>query len=342
MTPNRERVWVGLFVVIAIAVLSFTAIAVWGGLGSSGVTHRTYFKFSGGVQSGTPVRYGGMRVGTVRQVRIDPGDSSRIEVEFVVDRSTPVKMDSVAKIASLGALSDNYIEISAGTPGAAPLPPGGEVNSIESIGIAQLGEIVQSLVPQINDALQKLSGRLNDLQTTIARANDVLNDANRSNLSQTLARANDILNDRNRANLSDSLASLQQVLNDSKPKLSTGLTSVNEAATKLVPLLEDMRKTSARADQTLSSLNSLLSENREGLRLSVSELREVLAKSGATMDQLQELMNQNAANVNEILENMRSSSANLKSVTETIQTSPSSLIRGINIKDRKPGGGIQK
>ena len=52
MTPNRERVWVGLFVVIAVAVLSLTAIAVWGGLGSSGVTHRTYFKFSGGVQSG--------------------------------------------------------------------------------------------------------------------------------------------------------------------------------------------------------------------------------------------------------------------------------------------------
>src|SRR5258706_15433523 len=108
MTPNRERVWVGLFVVIAVVVLSGTAIAIWGGLGASGVSHRTYFKFSGGVQAGTPVRYGGMRGGTVRQVRIDPSDSTRIEVDLVVDRVVPLKVESVAKLATLAPLRDNY------------------------------------------------------------------------------------------------------------------------------------------------------------------------------------------------------------------------------------------
>jgi len=39
-----------------------------------------------------------------------------------VDRGTPVKMDSVAKVASLGPLSDSYIEISTGTAPAALLP----------------------------------------------------------------------------------------------------------------------------------------------------------------------------------------------------------------------------
>ena len=51
----------------------------------SGVSHHAYFKFSGGVQPGTAVRYGGMRVGTVQRVRIDPGDSTRIEVDLNVD-----------------------------------------------------------------------------------------------------------------------------------------------------------------------------------------------------------------------------------------------------------------
>ena len=71
MTPNRERALVGLFVLIAAAVLSVTTIAVWGGMGRSGVSHRLYLKFSGGVQPGTPVRYGGLRVGTVRNAVID-------------------------------------------------------------------------------------------------------------------------------------------------------------------------------------------------------------------------------------------------------------------------------
>src|SRR5258706_2297123 len=153
MTPNRERVWVGLFVVIAVVVLSGTAIAIWGGLGASGVPHRTYFKFSGGVQSGTPVRYGGMRVGVVKSVRIDPGDSTRIEVDLVVDPGTPLKTDSVARLSSLGPLSDSYVEISTGTEHAALVPPGGVLNSTESVGLVQLGDTIQSLCPQIQKAM---------------------------------------------------------------------------------------------------------------------------------------------------------------------------------------------
>src|SRR5436309_7174294 len=106
MTPNRERALVGLFVLIAAAVLSVTTVAVWGGMGRSGVSHRLYLKFSGGVQAGTAVRYGGLRVGTVQSVHIDPGDSTRIQIDVIVDRDTPIKTDSVARLSSLGLLSD--------------------------------------------------------------------------------------------------------------------------------------------------------------------------------------------------------------------------------------------
>src|SRR5882672_10376725 len=165
MAPNRERVWVGLFVVIAVAVLSGTAVAVWGGMGRSGVPHHVYFQFSGGVQPGTAVRYGGMRVGSVQRVRIDPGDSTRIEVDLIVDPGTPLKTDSVARLSSLSPLSDSYIEISTGTEQAALVPPGGVLNSAESVGIAQLGDTIQSLVPQVQDVMEKMTHNLDSLQT---------------------------------------------------------------------------------------------------------------------------------------------------------------------------------
>jgi phospholipid/cholesterol/gamma-HCH transport system substrate-binding protein len=340
MTPNRERVWVGTFVLAAIAVLSVTVIAVWGGLGG-GISHRTYFKYSGGIQAGTPVRYGGMRVGTVRRVRVDPGDSTRIEVQFVVDRATPLKMDSVARLASLGILSDNYVEVSTGSADAAPLPPGSVLRSTETAGIAQLGDSIQSLIPQVHDVLAKFTVSLEGLQKTLARADDLLNDENRSNLGQALTRANDMLNDRNRSNLANSLGNLNQMLSESRPKISASLTSMNDVTAKLDHLLDDMKQTSARADEVLSNLNSALAENRQDLRISVSQLREVLANSGKAMDQLQEIMNQNSANIYEILENMRSASVNMRNLTETIQSNPATLIRGINVRDRRPGG-IQK
>jgi phospholipid/cholesterol/gamma-HCH transport system substrate-binding protein len=342
MTPNRERVWVGLFVVISVAVLSGTAVAVWGGVGRSGVSHHAYFKFAGGVQPGTAVRYGGLRVGTVQRVRIDPGDSTRIEVDLVVDPGTPLKADSVAKLSSLSPLSDYYIEISTGTERAALAPPGGVLNSAESVGIAQMGDTIQTLVPQIQNALDKMALNLDSLQTTLGRANDLLNDSNRSNIGQALARANDLLNDRNRSSLSESLNNFSALLSESRPKVSSGLTNMNDATSRLVPLLEDVKRTSARADQMLSNLDSTLTENRPDLRVSVSELREVLANSKTTMDQLQGIISQNAVNIDEILENMRFSAENIRSLTQTIKSSPASLIRGVKVKDRKPGGGIQK
>src|SRR5262245_6050317 len=279
MTPNRERVWVGLFVIIAVVVLAVTAVAVWGGIGRGGVSHRAYFKFSGGVQRGTPVRYGGMRVGAVREVRIDPGDSTRIEVDMLIDNDTPIKTDSVAKLASLGPLSENYIEVSTGTAQAPLLSPGSILNSTESVGFAQLGDTIQSLVPQIQTALDKLTLNLDALQTTVARANDLLNDTNRSNIGQALASAKDLLNDSNRSNIAGALNNLNQLIGESRPQVSAGLTNINNVTARLMPLLDDVQKTSTQADQTLSTLDSVLSENRPDLRLSLSELRDVLANS---------------------------------------------------------------
>src|SRR5215475_3790798 len=338
MTPNRERALVGLFVLIAAAVLSVTTIAVWGGMGRSGVSHRLYLKFSGGVQPGTPVRYGGLKVGTVQNVQVDPEDSTRIQVDMIVDRDAPIKTDSIARLSSLGLLSDYYIEISTGTPQAKMAAPGSELKSVETTGLANIGDSIDSLVPQIHTALDKLTMNLDALQTTVARANDLLNDSNRANIGQALARTNDLLNDRNRANIGDSINNLNQLLTESRPKISTGLTNINDATAHLTPLLEDVRKTSARVDETLTNVNSMLAEDRPDLKASLAELREVLASSKTTVDQLQTLMNQNTVNIYELLENMRASSANIRSLTETIKSSPSTLIRGVKVEDRRPGG----
>ncbi len=342
MTPNRERVLVGLFVVVAAAILTVTTVAVWGGMRRSGVSYRTYLKFSGGVQSGTPVRYGGLRVGTVQDVRVDPGDSTRIQVDFIVDHDAPIKVDSVAHLSSLGLLSDYYIEVSTGTPNAARAPGGTLLKSAETAGLAQLGDTIQDLLPQVHQALDKLTQNLDGLQTTVARANDLLNDSNRANIGQALARTNDLLNDKNRANIADSLSNVNQLLTESRPKIATGLTNINEATARLTPLLEDVRKTSGRVDQTLANVDALLTENRPDLHATLVELREVLTNSKTTVDQLQSMMNQNAVNIYELLENMRAAATNIRSLTETIKSSPASLIRGTNVKDRRPGGGMQK
>ena len=187
MDANRERTLVGLFVLIAGGLLFGTLLALSSGVGNPTVPHRTYFKFAGGVQPGAPVRFGGLAVGKVTRVRVDPANSTRIEIAIAVNQDAPLKTDSVAKVTTLGPLTDNYIEISTGSEGAAAAQPGSILRSTEAFGLPQLSDAAQTMVPELQKALQKLNQNLDGLQVTITRANDLLNDGNRTNIASSLS-----------------------------------------------------------------------------------------------------------------------------------------------------------
>jgi phospholipid/cholesterol/gamma-HCH transport system substrate-binding protein len=322
VNPNREKIIVGAFVLVAGAVLLTTIAAVSGGFGSSRTTYRTFFKFAGGLQPGAMVRYAGLSVGKVDRVRIDPGNSSRIEVAFQVDGSAPIKTDSVAKIATLGALTENYIEISPGTQNAAKAPPDAVLNSVESFGFAQIGDAVQDVLPELKQAIQKLNQNLSGLETTVARAND-------------------LLNDRNRSHIANSLEHVDGMLADAQPKVARSLTNVDQASVKIAPLLDDFKRTANDADAALKNLDGTLGDNRADVRASVAELRSSLLKATALLDHLNNTVDQNGDNIDEVLENLRLSTENLRDLTDILKANPASLIRGVKTQDRRPGG-IQK
>ena len=336
MEASRERTLVGLFVLIAGGLFVGTMIVISGGLRGATVLHRAYFKFAGGVQPGAPVRYGGLLVGKVEHVRVDPGDSTRIEIEVKVDRDAPLKTDSVAKISTLGPLTDNYIEISTGSQRAAPAPPGSALLSAEAFGLPQLGDAAQALLPDLQRALQKLNQNLDGLQVTLTRANDLLNDRNRANVGSSLSNLEHLVADV-RPKATDSLDNLNGLLTDARPKVSASLTNVQDLTVKMAPLLDDLKATITRANDTLAHVDSTLTENRPDIRTSVTGLRDTLAKAMLLLDGLNQTMDQNSTNIDELLSNIRMTTENLRNLTETLMRSPASLIRGTRVPDRKPG-----
>jgi phospholipid/cholesterol/gamma-HCH transport system substrate-binding protein len=336
MNSTRERTLVGLFVLIAGALFFGTMLAISGGLGTSTVAHRTYFKFAGGVQPGAPVRYGGLTVGKVEHVIVDPHNSSRIEIDFAVEKAAPLKTDSVAKISALTPLSDNYIEISTGTEGAPLAPPGSVLLSAEAFGLPQIGDAAQALMPEVQKAIQKLNQNLDGLQVTLTRANDLLNDRNRASIGNSLAQVEHLVADA-RPKVNQSLDNLNGMLDDSRPKVAQSLGNVQEATAKLTPLLEDVKTATGRANETLAHLDATLVETRPEIRASIATLRETLGKSAALLDQINQTVDQNTPNIDQLLDNIRMSTENLRSLTETLKRSPASLILGTKVPDRKPG-----
>ena len=77
MQPKREQALVGLFVLIAVAVLFGTVFAMSGAFGRSTTKFHAYFSFAGGLEPGATVRYaGGPKVGRVDSLRLDPQNLS--------------------------------------------------------------------------------------------------------------------------------------------------------------------------------------------------------------------------------------------------------------------------
>lgn len=337
MEATRERALVGLFVVVAAALLFGSLLAISSGMRSGAVPHRAYFKYAAGVQAGAPVRFGGLLVGKVDRVRVDPANSTRIEIDFLVDRTAPVKTDSIAKITALGPLTDNYIEISTGSERAALLPGGADIPSIETFGLPQIGEAFQAMLPDVQRAILKVNNSLDGLQITVARANDLLNDQNRAAMAHSLANADQLLSE-TRPKVNESLNNVNRMLNDVQPKVSASLSNVQEVTAKLSSLLDDLKKVSAQANDTLAHFDAALLENRTDVRTSVATLRDALAKSTVLLDHLNQALNQNSDNIDELLDNVRISTENLKGLTETLRARPASLIRGIRAEDRQPGG----
>jgi phospholipid/cholesterol/gamma-HCH transport system substrate-binding protein len=319
MNPKSEQALVGLFVIIATAVLIATVFAISGAFGRSTHTYHAYFPFAGGIESGSGVRYsGGPKIGRVDRVRIDPQNPSLIDVTFKVQSDLPVKTDSHVKIMSMSPLGDNHLEILPGSAKAAIAPDGSQLTSENYVDFNALTAQINNLAPRAQQLLVTLNDRATELKITVDRVNDLLNVQNRANLSATLANA-------------------RGMIEENRPALHSTLQHINSVSEKLEPLLSDFRKTSEEANKAIDHIDSLIGENRADIRQAVAELRRTLTNMTDLTAHLNQTLDVNSENIDELLDNFRHVSENLKEFTATIKSRPYTLIRSSNPREHKPG-----
>jgi phospholipid/cholesterol/gamma-HCH transport system substrate-binding protein len=320
MDSKKEQAFVGVFVIVAASLLIATIFAIGGAFGRSGQTFHTHFKNAGGLEPGSIVRYAGIRVGRVEKITIDPKDPTRIIMDFGVEPGVPVKTDSLAKVATLSALGENYLEIAPGKPESALAKSGAYLPSKEFFGITDVADMLNKLGPDVQDLIANLNDRITQIKITIDRTNDLLNDQNRTHVSSTLG------------NLDGTLA-------ENRPRIHSALGHIDESTAKLGPTVDQFKETAKQADDTLKKLDSMLGENRADLRASIQQLRSTLKDANTLVDQLNRTVNTNGENIDETLENVRLITENLRQFTDTIRTRPYSLIRTVQPPEHKPGKG---
>ena len=319
MAEKRDQVFVGLFVLIAAAVLIGMVFAISGAFGRTSKTYHAYFPFAGGLERGATVRYaGGPKVGRVEKLAIDPQNPARIDVVFSVQTDLPVKTDSHVKIMSVSPLGDNHLEVLPGGAQTALAPPGFLLPSDTYLDFNVLTAQINDLAPQAKLLIQSLNDRAADLKVTVDRVNELLSAENRANLSATLA-------------------GTRGLIEENRPQIKSTIQHLDSVSQKLEPLLQDLHKDSEEANQALTHLDAVLGENSADVRQSVIELRQSLTTLTDITGRLDQTLDVNTENIDELLDNFRGVSQNLKEFTNTIKRRPYTLIRATNPPDHKPG-----
>lgn len=322
MAKRSDEVKVGIIVMAAGAIL-IVAIAMmvhYNPFRPQREEYKTYFKFAGGLEGDSIVRFGGIKVGKVASVHIAPKDPSLIEVELRLRQGVPLKTDSVARLASLNALGENYIEISPGNKNSPLLKPGDAVLSEET--------------PEFSALLAKFNGLSDDAQKLI---NDLDKNVNQisSRAELLLSNLNEVTNERNRKNFSEALERTNSLIGQNSPRIDAITSNLQSTSRKLDPLMDDVRKATSKLDALVGHLDTTVVEGRPQIKKDLVELETTLLQARKLMEEIESTLASNRSDIDTMIENFRRSSENLSEFTGTIKQRPFSLIRVKPMPDRK-------
>lgn len=237
------------------------------------------FSSVSGLGNASDVRFSGLPVGQVVDVRLSPDQDGSILVRVEVVAETPVRTDSIATIEAQGVTGVSFVSIGAGSPDASLL------TSTESVPIPEIEAGRSTLQTLSEDAPQLLSETLQVVQ----EIGQLLGDENRVRLENILL------------NVESASANFAQTLNDFSSVAAT-VTSFTEEISRFNATLEmatdELTGVLETADTTIASIGALSDE----------AMTMVLKGSGA-LDSVQ----------NTIVETERYISENLTRTTEALR-----------------------
>lgn len=312
---------VGLFVIVAIVIFVVTFISVANvQLQGDTVEYRTYFQFAGGIERGATVRFGGLKAGVVTAIGPSADDPTKIEVKMELRKNVPVNERSVASIASLSALAQNYVEISPGSNDSPRIPPGGVIASEESPSFNEITKKISELADTARETMVILRG---DVQRIVDESMILI-----ENLNQ-------LTGEKNRQSVEQLLENTNKMVAEQAPKIDRITDQVSDMLVKADNLLVDLRKVSANADATISNVNRTVEETREPLKKDLAEIEATLVQARRLLEDIQTLVATNEPDINETVENLRIASQHLERMADDLRQRPWTLIRVKPKEDRQ-------
>jgi len=256
-----------------------------------------------GLLVGGAVQYGGIQVGEVRKLTLDQEDPSRVIARIRVAHGTPVKVDTIAKLALTGLTGVTVIQLSGGTKEAPMLGAGP-------------GEEVPRLVASPS-SLQKLlvssEGVFVSVQDVLIRLGAALSTENLDNISATLDHVEKFTR-----GLSDHEDEIGEAIED----LAAASKALKRTLQRTDRLVEKLDKVAGSADKVLNEDAKKTLESARRLADSATSLIEQNRKA------ISSFANEDLRDVTLTLRELRAAVRALRELSEMLREDPQSLLRG--------------
>jgi len=326
MRNRAQKIRLGVFLFISLVIL----LSVIGFL-----TAREYFEKEdiyyvsyedisvSGLEVGSPVKYMGIKVGTIQDITIDPDNVSKIIVELALKPDTPIKEDAHADITSIGITGLKAIEISGGTNEAEPLEPGSYIPAGSSITqeITGKAEIIAQKVEKVLNNLQ-LFTQPDNLNKITGMVDKITMLAEQTN--QTVIKIDTIVEE-NRADIRESIAPMKEVsqrLEESSKLLETTMKTIY------------LKVESDTIDQIMTNFRDV------SMKLKETNIKSLIENIAIIADQTQKLLirvdndlDRSSQDFSESLHLLRLTLENLNEASRKINNDPSILLRGMETKN---------
>jgi phospholipid/cholesterol/gamma-HCH transport system substrate-binding protein len=213
--------------------------------------YEVYFDGSvSGLTRGSTVRYLGVDIGRVVEMRIDPRSATRVQVIVDIDSTAPVSKQTVAELSLQGVTGLLYIDLlgKAGTKRLSAAVPRERYPVIRSVRsnfdafLATLPEVVS----QASDVARRLNLMLSDANVVaVTRTLENLDLASRA-LPGTMLEINSVAKDLRKmsSDLTSVAATLRATADDTGPEVTATLQRVRVVA-------DNLASTTAKLDQAI-------------------------------------------------------------------------------------------
>lgn len=331
MLTKSQKFRLGIFVLAAIVVLAGAVIALsYSKFFEAQDTYYIEYKdvSVSGLDVGSPVKYLGIKVGTVNDIKIDPDDINSVLVEVKIKEGTPIKSDVRAEIVSVGITGLKVIELRGGTTEAELLEPGDYISAGQSF--------TENITGKAEVIAEKMEVVLNNLVAFTSTENqqniiDVVNETGEAvdGIKATVDNINNILSE-NEDNLKSSLNNIDT--------LSADFVQIGKSTRSTVETIQNIVE-SDTFKTTIRSLSRISRSLEEAdLTALIASLNESVIKVNKILNQTDAMVVRNRGKIIESINDLNETVKHLNQAARMINENPAVLLGGakpVNPPDEK-------